>query len=168
MSGIVIRPTFNYKNDITKPVRAGGVILYKRINNDIFILLIKKIIGETDRYEDIGGKTDIIDKDEFDTISRETQEETNCIINQKIIKNQIINSNKSIYSFKSKYLLYFIKANKYEKKLTTEQFGFTENHDSIERTVHWVNIKLIIENKINLHPRLKLMGDELKDMFSLI
>ena len=165
MSGIVIRPTFNYKNEITKPVRAGGVILYKRTNNDIFILLIKK---NGERYEDIGGKTDMVDKDEFDTISREVQEETNSIINQKIIKNQIINSNKSIYSFKSKYLLYFIKANKYEKKLTTEQFGTSENHDSIERTIHWINIKMIIENKINLHPRLKLMGDELKVVFGLI
>ena len=168
MSVIVIRPTFNYKNEIAKPIRAGGVIIYKKINNDIFLLLIKKNIDFFERFEDIGGKTDVVDTDEFDTISREVQEETNFIINQKIIKNQIINSNKSIYSFKSKYLLFFVKANKYEKKLITEQFGNAENHDSIERTIHWINIKLIINNNINLHPRLKLMGDELKNMFGLI
>jgi hypothetical protein len=34
MSGTVERPTFSYNNDNTKPIRAGGVILYKRINNN--------------------------------------------------------------------------------------------------------------------------------------
>ena len=45
MSGTVERPTFSYNNDNTKPIRAGGVILYKRTNNNIIeILLIKKLI----------------------------------------------------------------------------------------------------------------------------
>ena len=108
----------------------------------------------------------------FENLEAVMMHQAHFMILQKIkchfTNRQIINSNKSIYSFKSKYLLYFIKANKYEKKLTTEQFGTSENHDSIERTIHWINIKMIIENKINLHPRLKLMGDELKVVFGLI
>ena len=90
MSGIVERPTFSYNNDNTKPIRAGGVILYKRTNNNnIEVLLIKKIIDNTCRYEDIGGKTDSSDINIFDTISRETEEETNNVINKNIIKTQL-------------------------------------------------------------------------------
>jgi len=59
MSGTVEIPTFSYNNDNTKPIRAGGVILYKRTNNNnIEILLIKKLIGNIYQYEDIRGKTD--------------------------------------------------------------------------------------------------------------
>ena len=36
------RPTFYYNNDETKPIRAGGVIIYREINNKIQFLLIKK------------------------------------------------------------------------------------------------------------------------------
>ena len=163
MTAIVIRPTFSYKNDVTKPVRAGGVIIYRKFNKEVEILLINKLIGDVNRYEDIGGKTDTVDIHEFDTISREVFEETNSKINKNIIKNQIKNS-KSIYSAKSKYSLYFIKANKYERKLKSEDFGDSENHDSIVRTIHWVNIKKITNEEISLHPRLKLMLDELKEM----
>jgi len=163
MSGTVERPTFSYNNDNTKPIRAGGVILYKRTNNNnIEILLIKKIIGNISQYEDIGGKTDSLDSNILDTISRETEEETNNVINKNIIKNQLINS-KLIYSYKSKYVVAFVKANKYERKLNSDLFGTEETHDKIIRTIHWVNINEILENKICLHPRLRMMIKELKD-----
>ena len=163
MSGIVERPTFSYNNDNTKPIRAGGVILYKRTNNNnIEILLIKKIIGNVSRYEDIGGKTDSMDTNILDTISREADEETNNVVNKTIIKNQLINSN-LIYSYKSKYVVAFTKANKYERKLNSDMFGTEETHDKIIRTIHWVNINDILENKICLHPRLRMMIKELKD-----
>jgi len=158
------RPTFNYENDLNKPIRAGGIILFKRVNNEFQILLIKKIIGGEARYEDIGGKTEFIDLDEVDTVAREVKEETNDMINEKIIKKQIINS-KSSYNFKSKYILYFIKANKYEKKLNSDNFGILENHDIIERTIHWVSLRLILENQINIHPRLYLMINDIKNFF---
>jgi hypothetical protein len=75
MSGTVEIPTFSYNNDNTKPIRAGGVILYKRTNNNnIEILLIKKLIGNIYQYEDIGGKTDSLDSNILDTISREAEE----------------------------------------------------------------------------------------------
>lgn len=157
MNGYIMRPTFDYKNDTNKPIRAGGVIIYRKFNNEIELLLIKKL----NRYEDIGGKTDIKDINEFDTVSREVKEETNFVINQKIIKKQLDN-NKSIYNYKSKYVLYFVKANKYERKLTSEKFGECENFDSIERTIHWVNIKLILNDELILHPRLYCMYNDLK------
>lgn len=94
MSGTVERPTFSYNNDNTKPIRAGGVILYKRTNNNnIEILLIKKLISNIYQYEDICEKTDSLDSNILDTISREAEEKTNNVINKTIIKNQLINSN---------------------------------------------------------------------------
>jgi len=157
----IIRPTFNYLNDANMPIRAGGVIIYRKINNQIELLLIKKLISNIERFEDIGGKTDKNDINELDTIARETCEETNSIIDEKIIKKQLKYS-KSCYNLKSKYVLYFIKANKYEKKLTSTVFGNIETHDSIHRTIEWVNSKLIIDKMINLHPRLLLMINDIK------
>jgi hypothetical protein len=74
------RPTFYYNDDITKPIRAGGVIIYREINNKIQFLLIKKSLNIIERYEDIGGKTDIIDVTQYDPIAREVSEETNLVI----------------------------------------------------------------------------------------
>lgn len=157
----ISRPTFSYLNDNNMPIRAGGVIIYRKINNQIEFLLIKKLIGNIERYEDIGGKTDKNDTNEFDTIARETCEETNSIINEQIIKKQLEYS-KSCYNLKSKYVLYFIKANKYEKKLKSHFFGDIEIHDSINRTIEWVNTKMIIDKIITLHPRLLLMINDIK------
>ena len=157
----ISRPTFNYLNNNNMPIRAGGVIIYRKINNHIEFLLIKKLIGNVERYEDIGGKTDKNDTTEFDTIARETCEETNSIINEQIIKKQLEYS-KSCYNLKSKYVLYFIKANKYEKKLKSHFFGDVETHDSINRTIEWVNTKMIIDKMITLHPRLLLMINDIK------
>ena len=74
----------------------------------------------------------------------------------------MINSN-LIYSYKSKYVVAFTKANRYERKLNSDLFGAEETHDKIIRTIHWVNINDILENKICLHPRLRMMIKELKD-----
>jgi hypothetical protein len=93
----------------------------------------------------------ILDINEFDTVSREVNEETNFVINQKIIKKQLDN-NKSIYNYKSKYVLYFVKANKYERKLTSEKFHFTKSkhlHQSemtvwliLEANNYYINLKV--------------------------
>jgi len=157
----ITRPTFNYLSNNTMPIRAGGVIIYRKINNQIQFLLIKKLIGESERYEDIGGKTDKEDENELDTIARETYEETNFIISKEIIKKQL-EHNKSFYNLKSKYVLYIVKANKYEKKLTSTVFGNVETHDNINRVIEWVDVDMIINKMINLHPRLLLMINDIK------
>jgi len=147
------RPTFYYQNDISKPIRAGGVIIYRIFNDSIQFLMIKTKYKNYDRYEDIGGKTDKIDISELDTIAREVSEETNQIINQQIIKYQLTKS-KSIYIPHSKYLLYFVKANLYEQNLKSVYFGDKEIKDDIFRTIHWIDIKSFINNKLNFNPRI--------------
>ena len=147
------RPTFYYDNDNTKPIRAGGVIIYREINNRIDFLLIKKKHNGIERYEDIGGKTDINDINEYDTIAREVFEETNSIINQDVIKYQLSKSS-NIYVPYSKYLLYLVEANVYEKNLKPIYFGDKEIHDDINRTIVWIDINSFLDNKLNFNPRM--------------
>ena len=112
---ILTRPTFLFNNDITKPIKAGGVLIYKKHNKQIKVLMIKTSYKDIDRYEDIGGKTDHIDANELDTVSREVNEETNLIISEQIIKQQLQDiNNKCLYIAHGKYILYFIHANSYE------------------------------------------------------
>jgi hypothetical protein len=159
---ILTRPTFLFNNDNTKPIKAGGVLIYKKHNKQIKVLMIKTSYKNIDRYEDIGGKTDYIDTSELDTVSREVNEETNLIINEQLIKQQLQDiNNKCLYIPHGKYILYFIHANSYESGLTKECFGDRELHDNIPRTIEWINIESLINNKLNIHPR--LCANEFKD-----
>lgn len=147
------RSTFYYNNDKSKPIRAGGVIIYRKINHKIDFLLIKKNHNSIEQYEDIGGKTDIYDINEFDTISREVFEETNSVINQEVIRYQLTKSS-NIYVPYSKYLLYLIEANVYERNLKSIHFGNKEIHDDIDRTIVWIDINSYLDNKLNFNPRM--------------
>jgi hypothetical protein len=147
------RPTFYYNNDNSKPIRAGGILIYRNINNINEFLLIKKNYNNIERYEDIGGKTDINDINIYDTIAREVCEETNSVINQEIIKYQLSKSS-NIYIPHSKYLLYLIEANVYEKNLKSKYFGDKEIHDDINRTIVWIDINNYLDNKLNFNPRM--------------
>jgi len=161
-----LRPTFYYNEDKNMPIRASGCLIYKIYNNEIKFLMIKKTHDE--KYEDIGGKTDINDITEFDTISREVEEETNMVIDKNIIKYQLSRS-KSVYISNSKYILYLIEANSYERNLKSKYFGRKEIKDNINRTVEWIGIENIIENKLNFNPRIAndILKNFLKDYFKL-
>jgi ADP-ribose pyrophosphatase YjhB (NUDIX family) len=141
------RPTF-YIDGFE--LRAGGVLFYRTIQDKKELLLIKK--GE--QYEDIGGKTDIGDTCIQDTVSREVEEETNSVIKKQYIRKQL-DQGHPFYS-KTKYALYFIKANKYERKLCTEDFGDKEINDNIVRTLHWIPLTDV--PNVTLHPRLCLQS----------
>jgi ADP-ribose pyrophosphatase YjhB (NUDIX family) len=150
------RPTFYYNNDKDKPIRAGGIIFYKKDNDDIKILLIK----DNDRYEDIGGRTDIKDITIIDTVSREVEEETNNVIKSNNIKNILITS-QSFYIPHGKYIIYLVEADNYIKNLDSSVFGDIEIHDNIHRTIKWVNINKYIYNKKKFNPR--IMSNEIKE-----
>lgn len=162
------RPTFYYNNDELKPIKAGGVIIYKIEEKSIKILLIKiKYINQKkdiyDFYEDIGGKTDKIDISFYDTISREVAEETNNVINPQIIKYQMSYSD-DLYIEHAKYLLYIIKANSYERNLNTQSFGNKEIHDNIDRTIEWIDINDYLNNTKKFNPRIH--SNEIKEYFT--
>jgi len=87
-------------------------------------------------------------------VAREVAEETNFKIDQEIIKHQI-KSSKSIYIPIAKYVLFIVKANSYEKKLTSDDFGNKELFENIDRVINWITIDDFLHKKINLNPRLK-------------
>lgn len=134
-------------------ITAGGVILYRIINNKVELLLATN----RHKYEDLGGRTDNEDKDISNTISREVYEESNKLINKQSILNRIksrIKRKDYILSKTSKYLLFIIPANHNESKLESKQFGDKEIHDNIPRTICWVPISEFldpetIKNKLN-------------------
>lgn len=134
-----LRPTFYYKD--IYPIRAGGLLLYRRVVNDIFILMI----NNNGIYEDIGGKTDTIDKTYNDTIRREVMEESNNIINMNKFYNPV-------YFAKSKYLMYIMQTN---ENYDCNIFGNIELFNSMKRTFEWIHINDIKNNKVKLHPRLE-------------
>jgi hypothetical protein len=147
------RPTFYYENDKNKPIRAGGVLIYKKDDEHIKVLLIKKLTFGDNLHEDIGGKTDKEDLNILDTISREVSEETNKIIDKEIIKEQLKNG-KPLYVPFSKYMLYLIEANEEQKKLKTHLFGSLELHDKLKRRIYWIKIQNFINDRYNFNPRM--------------
>ena len=155
------RKTFYYMDDPTKPIRAGGVLLFNQQKSKIKLLMIKKT--HQLMYEDIGGKTSSFDDNIFETISREVSEETNNLINSEIIKKQM-QFGKCFYMSHAKYLLIIVKANPYERRLKAVDFGDKEIQDDIDRTFEWVNLNDFLEDKLIVNPRLH--SSELKEYLS--
>lgn len=149
------RPTFFYRNDRNKKIRAGGIIYYKYINNEIHFLMIKC----NGMYEDFGGKTDIDDNCIEDTVSREAEEESNNIFIRSNVYKKLI-CDKSLYSWRLKYVVYIQELTQLElvNEPQISDFGIYEEHAQIFRTVEWVPCsKLTKENFIykKLHHRLR-------------
>jgi hypothetical protein len=157
------RPTFYYKNNSKNQIRAGGLIFY-RFTDDMKepeYLMIKS----QDKYEDFGGKTDLVDKCYQDTVLRETEEESNGILNLNHTFDYVMNST-PVYYQRSKYVTYLIKT---EINYKPDDFGEKEYHDNIPRTVEWVSHSKLISSKFTkkkLHTRLlfKEFFDKLRDI----
>lgn len=136
-----------------KQVTAGGLLLYKIFNDELFLLLVHS----KGVYEDLGGKADLTDVAIENVVSREAYEESNCLLDRTNIENRIKCTN-AIYVPRSKYALYIIEATKDEALLTSDLFGDKELHDGINRTILWITydnfVDIYLKNKIN--PRLKL------------
>lgn len=135
--------------DKENDIFAGGVLLYKIINNNFYLLLSFSSFRQY--YEDIGGKVDLVDDSIYDTVIRETQEETNNVIN--LTKSRLESSN-YIYNRSGKYMLFLTEANDIEKNKTINDFGMCEIHDNINRTIQWINYDDILKNNLKLSPRI--------------
>jgi hypothetical protein len=144
------RKIFYLDDDKNKPIMAGGVIIYRILENgDLELLLIDSIRN----FEDLGGKTSESDKNIFETVTREAFEESNEILNKIKIRTRIKKA-EYVYTKKNKYIVYIIKATNNEKNLVSKEFGNKEYHDNIIRKIKWVNFnylkkKEIFNNKLN-------------------
>ena len=156
------RNTFYYNENKDDEIKAGGLLIYKIENNEIFLLLIEN----RGLYEDIGGCSDIEDDSIYETIIREVEEETNHVIKKENINN-LLEKNEEFYNKKCKYLLLIIKANDFLENLNSEQFGDKEIHDNINRKIKWISIneffdKNILKYKINFRLKNKILFEKLE------
>ncbi len=164
------RPTF-YMNH--KPIRAGGVIFYYQ---DALTKSIKILVQYTDRlvnnikrnlYEDIGGKTDVVDTCIDDTIIRETIEETNNAITKEMLDKYFERDRRYIYLEKSKYCLVLIKVDADIKNIDRRLFGKEETTSGKKRQFFWINATKISKGT-PYNERIWLMRNEINDFFSTL
>jgi hypothetical protein len=146
------RKVFNFRE--SKQIFAAGVIFYKTENNKVYFLL--EYVLDKNMYEDIGGKVDLCDDTIYDTVIREVHEETNEKI---LLTRERIETSPYCYNEKSKYMIFFVKANINEETLNCGVFGEIENHDNIKRIIDWISgDELKLQNK-NINPRLQFNID---------
>lgn len=170
------RKTFYIGTDATKPIRAGGVIIYRKTkDNNIDLLLI----FSRGVYEDIGGRTDNNDDNIYDTVAREVEEETNKVITYDSIVDRLSDA-KYVYFSQSKYIIFIVEATKKESKLDSEVFGDTEIHDNISRSIQWVPLDTILETSVikyklnyrmknpHLFNKLKNIQKDLEEVFRFV
>lgn len=146
------RPIFYFNGDQGKEVKAGGILFYR--NNKLLMIYSRNQI------EDFGGKSDIDDKNIYDTVSREVEEESNKIFKAEKIKN-LIKGEPYVYIPWSKYALFFV-------ELTTDydlsEFGHYENYDKIKRDVIWVPMDEFFDRKKNFRLNCKDVAIKIREL----
>jgi 8-oxo-dGTP pyrophosphatase MutT (NUDIX family) len=142
-----LRPTYYFDDDLSKPVRAAGVMFYRQNKyNTHFLMIMSK-----NYYEDFGGRSDKIDTCIEDIASREAEEESNLYFNKDKLYEKITKSTiPPIYYSNSKYVIFFVEL---KENIDVYEFGDEEFHCNIKRTVEWVSYKKLV-NTHNLHARL--------------
>jgi 8-oxo-dGTP pyrophosphatase MutT (NUDIX family) len=131
-------------------VSASGILFYKIINNECYLLLIKYNDLKCDRYDDFGGCIDQCDQSIYDAMIRECQEETNGVINKYII-DKYLQKDYDLHHNKYSRYLGFLKQVDNDFFPDTSVFGNLEIHDNLKRIVQWIKYS----KDINLPYRLK-------------
>lgn len=137
------RKTFYLHDDKNLPIMAGGIVLYKIENDNVYLLLIEK----NGMYEDLGGKSDTSDGTFDDIVCREVFEESNYLISKESIKERLCSSS-HFYNFQSKYITYIVQANEQESNFKSEDFGDKEIHENIPRKIKWVPLNVVLNQNI--------------------
>jgi 8-oxo-dGTP pyrophosphatase MutT (NUDIX family) len=167
------RPTFYINNDMSLPIRAGGVIFYKqdKTTKQIKILLqyTEKILSDKIKrhvYEDIGGKTDEIDKSINDTIIREVLEETNGVIKKSLLDELLIN-NHYIYLARSKYYLLLVEA-KDIASIDRRAYDKVEITSGRKRQFYWIDAERLKQKGTPFNERIWLIRHQINEYFSTL
>lgn len=143
------RPTFYFNGDKSKPIRAGGVLLYKRVEDTTKFLFIYDV--DKKRYEDFGGKSDPDDATYQIMCAREAEEESNGIFQQDNLISRMVDGT----YISCKYVVFLIET---DVDYNPADFGEYELHENHHRTVHWIDFKTVTKSswyKKNLHIRLR-------------
>ena len=84
-----IIPKLDKKYTYGNTMSAAGCLFYKKINDTIELLLISYDDPKWNNFDDFGGQVDDKDETIYDKIIRETQEETNNIIDKFYLQKKI-------------------------------------------------------------------------------
>ena len=143
-----IIPKLDKKYTYDNTVSAAGCLFYKKSNEKLELLLISYDDPKWNKLDDFGGQVDDLDNTIYDTIIRETIEETNNIIKKDFLEKMINDKQyRSFYNNLSKYYVITIEVddNFYPD---TKIFGNFETKDKIGRSIRWYNYS-DIKNKIS-------------------
>jgi hypothetical protein len=151
---------FTHKNNKRQPrfafqnrwniITGSGVILYKWIGTELFVLLQKNLDikhHNYGKYEDLGGKVDKYDVNFFETAAREAQEESNDVFKKKDLYTRMMCGRRKVMSVGS-YNVIIMEAIDNEKYLNSRMFGNTEFHTGCLREIQWTPCSQIENNDI--------------------
>ena len=151
------RPTFYFQSNYKLPVRAAGILFYTFKNDELYLYILHTIKGV---LEDLGGKTESVDNDMYETAAREADEESNSMFNRWGIRSLLYksSSNHTVYLKESKYCLFIIPA--ISACINTIPFVAKANRSTLNKATEPIGsylnwIKFIPELKTKLHPRLQ-------------
>lgn len=156
--------TFYLNNDINIPIRACGILFYRKTyKNKYEFLMIHNFARKC--YEDFGGKIDrCIDSSIHETAARETEEESNGIFK----KSEII---KSLYTcpfiYHEMYLLFITEIDRSFYNINVKKFGRYEKCDfkkRYPRSVNWVPFETVMNNNMRINNRVN--KTKLKEILS--
>lgn len=117
-------------------ISACGCLFYRKQSQEL--LLISYVDPNWPNYDDFGGTVDPDDDSVYETIWRETSEETNGIISETDVK-KFIKSKKYLQFYNEFCKYFFIVVNVDESfHQNTDVFGDVEETDCIPRTIHWI------------------------------
>ena len=158
------RPTFYLDDNFNKPIRAGGIIHYKYVDNVMYLLLSYC----NNKFEDLGGKTDKQDINIYETISREVNEESNSKFNKFSTLSIIKKSNACAYITDAKYLVYLVQASNRDAQYDVEDFGSIEKHTKCQRTIMWISAEKFLNDKFKQHLHTRIRNAQVYDLIKNI
>ena len=140
------RPHFIMNN---LKVTAGGLLIMDYDNDKCLLQYTSK----KSRFEDLGGKVEYDDDTIVHTIMRELYEETNKLMGSK--NNKISFKNvQFFYIRQAKYILAVIPFQDVHIETDLKKYGMVEEHTNFDRYLVWVDIKNIMEKKVEVNPRI--------------
>ncbi len=122
-------------------ISACGCVLYKHINGEVHLLLVKYTNPKFPLLDDLGGKIELTDESLFEAMAREVAEETNQVISHAELQRLVISTDSihHYYNHLCKYYATIVKVPE-DYLADTSIFGSVETGNQIGRTLQWFRI----------------------------
>lgn len=132
-----------------KKITAGGLLIMNFETEKCLLQYSTK----KNRFEDLGGKAEYTDDTIIHSIVREVYEESNRLIGAEDNKISFKNA-QFFYIHEAKYILVVIDSKDINIETDMKKYGIIEEHTNFERYLNWIDIPNILENKVEVNPRI--------------